>query len=140
MLAVTSPKIVYVISTDAPRRQAKTYRLDEVTLLSVSLTTGDDGSALLLTALDVVHDSVVLGLRDLRTLVGSSLEWITAYQLIPLCARLSYSPDLKLGGGSLELLGELVVDALLNVDSRTSATCLTVVEADLQFRVMCWER
>jgi hypothetical protein len=44
---------------------------------------------------------------------------------------------LKLGGGSLELLGEFVVNALLNVDSGTGATCLTVVEADIQFQVMC---
>lgn len=58
-----------------------TYWLDEVTGLAVSLTTSDDGSTLLNTALDVVHDSVVLGLRDLRTLVGGLREWITGCQL-----------------------------------------------------------
>ena len=58
-----------------------TYWLDEVTGLSVSLTTSDDGGTLLNTTFNVVHDSVVLGLRDLRTLVGGLREWVTACQL-----------------------------------------------------------
>ena len=82
----------------------------------MSLTTSDKGGTLLLTTLDVVHDSVVLGLRDLRTLVGGSSEGVT---------------DSELGGGSLELFDKLVVDALLDVDSRTSTTGLTVVEAGM---------
>jgi hypothetical protein len=58
-----------------------TYWLNEVTGLSVSLTTSDDGSTFLNTTFDVVHDSVVLGLRDLRTLVGGLREWVTSCQL-----------------------------------------------------------
>lgn len=80
----------------------------------MSLTTGDEGGTLLLTTFDVVHDSVVLGLRDLRTLVGGGSEGVT---------------NSELGGGGLELLNKLVVDALLDVDSGSSATSLTVVEA-----------
>lgn len=57
-----------------------TYGLDEVSSLSVALTAGDNGRALLLAALDVIHDSVVLGLRDLRALVGRSLERVTGGQ------------------------------------------------------------
>lgn len=57
-----------------------TYWLDEVTGLTVSLTTGDDGGTFLDTAFDVVHDSVVLGLRDLRTLVGGLGEGVTDCQ------------------------------------------------------------
>lgn len=40
----------------------RTHRLDEVPGLTVTLTAGDDGRTFLLTALDIVHDSVVLGL------------------------------------------------------------------------------
>ena len=42
------------------------------------LPAGDDGGTLLLTTLDVVHDSVVLSLRDLRTLVGVGVEGVSA--------------------------------------------------------------
>jgi hypothetical protein len=114
MLAVTSPKIVWV-SAGIGKWEQTAYWLDEVSLLTVSLTTSDDGSTLLNTTLDVVHDSVVLGLRNLRTLVGSLGEWVTNCQSCKsTCAM--YSPDLELGGGSLELLSELVVDTLLDVD------------------------
>lgn len=44
-------------------------RLNEEAGLAVPLAAGDDGRAFLLAALDVVHDSVVLRLRNLRTLV-----------------------------------------------------------------------
>jgi hypothetical protein len=57
-----------------------TYWLDEVTGLTVSLTTSDDGGTFLDTAFDVVHDSVVLGLRNLRTLVGGLGEGVTDCQ------------------------------------------------------------
>lgn len=43
-------------------------------------------------------------------------------------------PDSELGSGGLEFLGELVVNALLNVDSGSSTTSLTVVEAGISER------
>jgi hypothetical protein len=129
MLAVTSPKIVY-LSAGFQLALERAYWLDEVTGLSVSLTTGDDGGTFLNTALDIVHDSVVLGLRNLRTLVGGLIEWISAWLAWHLRRR-SNVPDSKLGSGGLELLGELVVNALLDVDSGTSTTSLTVVEAGI---------
>jgi hypothetical protein len=108
-----------------------TYWLDEVTGLAVSLTTSDDGSTLLNTALDVVHDSVVLGLRDLGTLVGGLVEGVTVVQHGPVVWHGSGLPDSELGGGSLELLGELIVNTLLDVDPGSGTACLTVVEAVL---------
>jgi len=87
--------------------------LNEVTVLAVPLTAGDDGGTLLLTALDVVHDSIGLRLRNLWSLEGVLLEWVT---------------DLELQSCLLEQLGELVVDRLLDVDSGSGAACLTVVE------------
>lgn len=77
MLAVTSPKIVWLSAVSEERVRGDAYRLDEVTGLSVSLTTGNDGGTLLNTTFDVIHDSVVLGLRNLRTLVGGLVEWIS---------------------------------------------------------------
>ena len=91
-----------------------THRLDEESLVADSLTTSDDGGALLLTRLDVAHDSVGLELRDLGTLVRGRLEGVS---------------DLESGGLGLEGLGKLVVDALLDVDSGTGTAGLTVVEA-----------
>lgn len=73
-----------------------TYRLNEVPLVSMSLSTSDDSRTLLLSALDVTHDSVPLGLRDNRTLVDGRVEWVT---------------DLQLLGGVDEALDELVVNA-----------------------------
>lgn len=45
-------------------------------------------------------------------------------------------PNSELGSGGLELLGELVVDALLDVDSGSSTTGLTVVEADISEKIL----
>ena len=53
------------------------YGLDEVPLLSVTLATGDDACAILLTALNVVHDPVILGFGYDRTLVCRGLERVT---------------------------------------------------------------
>lgn len=89
--------------------------LDEVAGLAVADTTGEDVGTLLLAALNVVHDAVVLGLRDLGALEGSGVEGVT---------------DSDLLRDGLELLDELVVDALLDVDTRTSAAGLAVVEED----------
>lgn len=89
--------------------------LDEVTLVTMAVATHVAGSTLLLALGNVVHDTVKLDLGDLGALVGGLVERIT---------------DL---GGSRELLEagkELVVDALLDVDTRTSAAALTVVEED----------
>ena len=82
----------------------------------MSLTTRDDGCSLLLTRLDITHDSVSLELRDLRTLESGRLERIADDELL---------------SGGLECLCKLVVDSLLDVDSRTSAAGLSVVEAKI---------
>jgi hypothetical protein len=92
-----------------------TYWLDEVAFLAVSLTASNDSGALGLSALDVVHDPVVLRLRDLGTLVGQGVEWVSNTQL---------------GSGLNEEVGEFVVNPLLDVDTGSGATGLTVVEAD----------
>jgi len=91
--------------------------LDEVSLASVSLTTSLNLCTGILSGLDVAHDSVELQLADLRTLEGVGAEWVA---------------NNILGGSGLELLDELVVDAGLYVDSRTSATALAVVEENTE--------
>ena len=83
----------------------------------MALSSGVDGSSLLLAGLDVSHDSVVLELGGLGALErvggegGSDLE-------------------------GLDLLGEereeFVVDALLDVDTRSGAAALTVVEEETE--------
>jgi hypothetical protein len=83
----------------------------------VPLSTRDDLCSLLLTALDVTHDSVVLHLRDLRSLVRVRGERVSDLELLSLCFEASH---------------KLVVDGSLNVDTRTGAACLTVVEAGSQ--------
>ena len=89
--------------------------LDEVTLVTLALTTGLDGGTGLLALLDVGHDAVELELRDLGTLESVLLEWVT---------------NSVLGGTLPESLDELVVDLFLNVDTRSSAAALSVVEVD----------
>lgn len=89
--------------------------LDVVSLSSVSLSTGKEGSSLLLSGLDVSHDSVVLNLRDLGSLESSLVEGVTE------------SKGLDLGK---VLLHELLVDTLLNEDSGSSTASLSVVEED----------
>lgn len=71
----------------------------------------------LLSVINVSHDSVELKLRDLRTLEGIALEWVTDLESLDLCS---------------ELLHELVVDAFLDVDSGSSAAALSVVEEETE--------
>lgn len=92
-------------------------RLNEVTLGSVTLTTGDKGSTLLLAVVDVLHDAVELQLRDLRTLESVGSEGVA---------------ELVGGGALLEAGNELVVDAFLDQDTGTSAAALAVVEEDTE--------
>lgn len=92
-------------------------RLDEVTLGSVTLTTGGNGSTLLLTVVDVLHDAVELQLRDLRALEGVGSEGVA---------------ELVGSGALLEAGNELVVDALLDQDTGTGAAALAVVEEDTE--------
>jgi len=87
--------------------------LNEVSLVTVSLTSSDDGSTFILTLLDIAHDAVILELRDLWSLEGVGGEWVT---------------DLVGNSALLESLNELVVDARLNVDTGTSTAALAVVE------------
>jgi hypothetical protein len=61
------------------------------------------------------HDSVELELRNLRTLEGVGGKGVT---------------DDVLLSTLLEALDELLVDALLHVNSRTSTAALSVVEED----------
>lgn len=91
--------------------------LDEVALVTVALAANLDSSTLLLTGLDVAHDAVILKLADLGALEGLVVEGVT---------------DLVLGGALLEGLDELVVDTLLDVDTRTGAASLAVVEVDTE--------
>lgn len=70
----------------------------------MSLATSDDSSTLLFTVVDIAHDSLGLNLRNLRTLVGVRVEGVS---------------DLELGGLLLEGLDKLIIDRLLDVDSRT---------------------
>ena len=78
------------------------------------LTTGDDLRTLLFAGLDVAHNPVALSLRDHGALVRVLVEGVS---------------DLERLGLLLEAGGELVVDALLDEDSGSSATRLTAVEA-----------
>ena len=89
--------------------------LDEVSLITQTLTTNLNLSALLLAVLNVLHDSVELDLGDLWALEGIILEWIS--DLVCVCA-LAETGD------------ELIVDAGLDVDTGTSAAGLSVVEED----------
>lgn len=70
----------------------------------MSLATSDDSSTLLFAVVDIAHDSLSLNLRNLRTLVGVGVEGVS---------------DLELGGLLLEGLDKLIIDRLLDVDSRT---------------------
>jgi hypothetical protein len=91
--------------------------LDEVTLVTETLTTDLDGGTLVLAGLDVAHDAVVLELRDLRTLEGLLVEWVT---------------NLVLLSSLLEGSEELVVDGLLDEDTGTSTAALAVVVVDTE--------
>lgn len=73
-----------------------THWLNEVPLVTVPLATSNDGGTLILTALDVAHNSVPLRLRNDRSLIDSSVEGVTDDQLLR---------------GLDEALDELVVDA-----------------------------
>ena len=91
--------------------------LDEVADVAVAAATGGDGGAGLLALVDVAHDAIELELRDLGSLEGLWVEWVT--DLVCLCAR-------------LEAGDELVVDALLDVDAGAGAAALAVVEEDAE--------
>ncbi len=91
--------------------------LNEVALVTVTLTTMLDLGASLLAGLDVAHNAVELKLADLRALEGVLLEWVT---------------DNVLGCSGPECLNELVVDAGLDVDSGASTAALAVVEEDTE--------
>lgn len=96
---------------------AEDGRLDEVALVAVALTTSLAGGTGLLALLDVVHDAVVLQLADLGTLEGVGVEGVT---------------DSVLLSSLLEGGDELVVDTLLDVDTRASTAALSVVEVNTE--------
>lgn len=91
--------------------------LDEVTLVAETLTTRLDGGTFVLAGLDVAHDTVVLELRNLRTLEGLLVEGVA---------------NLVLLSALLEGLEELVVDGLLDKDTGTGAAALAVVVVDTE--------
>lgn len=72
-------------------------RLDEVALVTDTAAAHVASSTFALAGLDVAHDTIVLGLRNLRTLEGGFIERIA---------------DASLGSVFLELGEELVVDTL----------------------------
>ena len=96
---------------------AKDSGLDEITLVTVALTTDLDCRTFVLAGLDVTHDAVILKLADLRALEGLLMERIT---------------DNVLASTGLESLDKLVVDALLHVDARSGAAALAVVEVNAE--------
>lgn len=85
--------------------------LNEVSFLSVTFTAEGDVGTFVLTGFDVVHDTSELEFRNLRTLDGGSLEWITDFIVL---------------GAFGEFLDEFIVDAFLDVNSRTSTAALTL--------------
>ena len=92
-------------------------RLNEVSLVAVTLTTSDNGSTGLLALLNVTHNAVILKLRDLWALEGIGSEWVT---------------DLVGGSTFLESLDELVVNTRLNINTGTSTATLAVVKKDTE--------
>ena len=88
--------------------------LDEVAFVANALAAGVEGGTLLLAGVDEGHDTVVLLLRDLRTLVDASAEGVANLE------------RLRLRG---ELGQELVVDPLVDEDARARAARLAVVPA-----------
>jgi hypothetical protein len=91
--------------------------LDEVALVTLALAARLDRGTALLALLNVGHDAVELQLGDLGPLEGVLLEGVT---------------DGVLGSTLPEALKELVVDLLLDVDTRTGAAALSVVEVDTE--------
>lgn len=91
--------------------------LDEVALVALALAANLDLRARRLAVVDVGHDAVELDLRDLWALEGVLVEWVADDVL--LCSL-------------LESLDELLVDALLDVDTRAGAAALAVVEEDTE--------
>lgn len=88
--------------------------LNEVALLAMSLASVVDGGAVLLAGLDVAHDTLVLDVRDLGSLVNVAAEGVTHADRSRLLS---------------EALEEFVVDARLDEDTGSSAARLTVVPA-----------
>lgn len=86
--------------------------LDEVTLGAFSLSTNLELGTLGLASVDVAHDTVELELADLGSLEGLGVGWVA---------------DLVLQDALLEGGNELVVDALLDIDTGTSRAGLGLV-------------
>jgi hypothetical protein len=95
---------------------------DEVTLLSVSVSTKVNSRAFLFARVDVSHDSLVLNVGYLRTLVNLGAEWVS---------------NTDFGGLGREALEELVVDARLDKDTGASTACLAVVPAGEKGQRQC---
>ena len=108
-------------------------RLDKVALFAMALATNFDLGALFLAGINITafmlvylllasrvkhglpHDTVVLQLRDLRTLECVRSEWVADFVLLR---------------PSLESFNKFVVNTLLNIDPGSSTTTLAVVEED----------
>jgi len=85
--------------------------LNEITFFAMTFAAEFDFSTLVLSGLDVIHDSCELEFRDLWTLDCLGFEWVTDNVL--LCA-------------SSKFLHEFVIDIFLDVDTRSGATTLTL--------------
>lgn len=94
---------------DAGERTSEDGRLDEVSLGSVTSSTLVNGGSLLLARLDVLRDAVELELRGLGALEGVGGEGVSNLDRLDLFG---------------ELGEESVVDALLDVDTRSGAAAL----------------
>ncbi|KAH3660227.1 hypothetical protein OGAPHI_007432 [Ogataea philodendri] len=79
--------------------------LDKVSLVSKSLTTGDQRGTLAVSAVDIAENLVQLHLRGLCTLESEKIEWVS---------------NLEGLSSALELLQHLVVDTFLNKHPGTS--------------------
>ena len=60
------------------------HRLDEISTLTVTLAASDDRRALLLTTFDIVHNAIILSLRNLRTLIGVRLKRVAIQKSVSL--------------------------------------------------------
>ena len=93
------------------------YRLDEVALLAVAVTTQGNSGTLLLAAIDTIHNAVKLELRYLGSLECSLLKGIAEF--VP-------------GRTLLESGDELVIDAFLDQQAGSSTAALTMIKEDTE--------
>ena len=90
--------------------------LNEITFFAMTFAAEFDFRSLVLSRLDVIHDSCELEFRNLWTLDCLGFEWVADNVLLRACS---------------EFLYEFVIDIFLDVDTRSSAATLTLSEKKL---------